>query len=384
MGLLNWLDKRIDLADVQGMSEIYGDIEERFSAKSLAWQIASSYVIDTLCKCEIKHYVNGKPTKDKFYYLLNVSPNINQNAFELKKKFFRKLFFNGESLMFENKGNFYVADSFIREERPTKSDMFTNITLDNDEKTFTKKADDVFYINLEDGKLKRLVFNMLEDYSELSKHAFDIYKSSNGEKYKLKMDNVKAGNKEFNEQFEKVIKKQLETFLNQRKAVYPEFSGYSLERMVEPDGTTNSMDVIALRKETFEVTAEAFKIPVSLMYGNMTNIKDIVSSLVTFAIEPYAKMFSEELTRKTTTMDEYFNGTYFDVDTTAIMHQDIFEIADKVDKMISSGVYCIDEIREKLGENPLDTEFSKQHWITKNYSTVESALTGEVVTKGGE
>lgn len=384
MGLLNWIEKRIDVADVQGMSEIYGDIEERFSAKSLAWQIASSYVIDTLCKCEIKHYVNGKPTKDKFYYLLNVSPNINQNAFELKKKFFKKLFFNGESLMFENKGNFYVADSFNREERPTKSDIFTNITLDNDEKTFTKKADDVFYINLEDGKLKRLVFNMLEDYSELSKHAFDIYKSSNGEKYKLKMDNVKAGNKEFNEQFEKVIKKQLETFLNQRKAVYPEFSGYSLERMVEPDGITNSMDVIALRKETFEVTAEAFKIPVSLMYGNMTNIKDIVSSLVTFAIEPYAKMLSEELTRKTTTMEDYFNGTYFDVDTTAIMHQDIFEIADKVDKMISSGVYCIDEIREKLGENPLDTEFSKQHWITKNYSTVESALTGEVVTKGGE
>lgn len=377
MGVINWLEKRIDLSDIQSVKEIYSDIEERFSAKALAFQIASSYVIDTLCKCEIKHFVKGQETKDEFYYLLNVSPNVNQNAFELKKKYYFKLFFDGEALMFEHKGNLYVADSFSREKRPLKGDLFVNISLDDETKTFTKKAEDVFYLNLEDGKLRNLVYSMLEDYSEMSKHAFDIYKSSNSEKYKLVMDNVKTGDKNFKEQFENTIKKQLESFLNQRKSVYPQFSGYSLERIVEPDGTTNSTDVIALRKEAFEVTAEAFKIPVSLMYGNMTNIKDIVSSLVTFAIEPYAKMYGEELTRKTGTYENYADGTYFRIDTTSILHRDIYDIAVGVSNMISNGVYCIDEIRKKLGEDPLDTEFSKQHWMTKNFSKIEDALEGE-------
>jgi len=81
-------------------------------------------------------------------------------------------------------------------------------------------------------------------------------------------------------------------------------------------------------------------------------------------------------------MDNYIKGTYFDVDTTMIMHLDIFEIADKVDKLIASGTYCIDEIRVKLGENPLNNEFSRQHWITKNYSKIEDALNG--IDEGGE
>lgn len=386
MGILsNWLEKRIDLSDIKSAETIIGNIEDRLSTKALAFHLSTSYIADTISKCEIKRFANGKLVKDKWYYLLNISPNLNENASQFKNKLIFKLFNDGEALIFENGGHLYVADSFIKEENPIKGDKFTNIALDNENKTFIKKSSDVFYFKLDEGKLKTLINSMLDDYSEILKYAIASYKSSNDDKYKLVLDEIKAGDKDFNEKFESVVKKQLENFLNNHKVVYPQFKGYNLERISKGDGKTDSTDIRNIRKEIFEATAEAFKMPVNMLYGNMTNANEIISSYVTFRIDPLAKMLSEEFTRKTTTMEEYLNGTYMDVDTTMIMHVDIFAIADKIDKLVASGTYNQDEVRTKLGDNPLNTEFSKQYWITKNYSRIEDVLSGETSEKkGGE
>lgn len=385
MGLFNFLSKKIDEADVNQAETITGDIKERLSTKVLAFHLATSYIADTISKCEIKHFVKGEMVKDKLYYLLNVSPNTNENASMLKTKLIFKLFHDGEALIFENGDKLYVADSFGKEYFPLKDDKFTNISIENETKTFTRKASDVFYFKLDEGKLKSLIYSMLDDYTEMLQYSMETYKSSNNEKYKLALDNIQAGDKDFAEKFEKVIKKQLESFIKNPKAIYPQFKGYNLEKISIGDGKTDSSDIKSLRKEIFEATAEAFKMPVSMLYGNMTNAKDIISSYVTFRIDPLAKMISEELTRKTSTMDEYIEGSYFDVDTTMVMHLDIFEIADRIDKLIASGTYCIDELRTKLGENPLKNDFSQQHWMTLNYAKIEDVLSGKAsIKKGGE
>lgn len=385
MGLLNFLEKKIDLADVEQAKTIIGELTQKLSTKALAFYIATSYVADTISKCEIKRYVNNEEVKDKFYYWFNVSPNTNENAFDLKSKFIFKLFETGEALIFEEKGHIYLADSYIREPRPIKGDLFTNITLNDESRTFTRKASDVFYFRLDEGKLKKLLNGMMDDYNEILNYAFDIYKSTNSEKYKLNLDEVKAGDPEFAKQFEEVIKKQLESFINNRKAIYLKFKGHDLEKISTPDGKTDSTDIRNINKEIFETTAQAFKMPVSMLYGNMTNVKDIISSYITFRIDPLGTMIEEELSRKTGTEEEYLSGTYFKVDTTRIMHIDIFENADKVDKLLSDGMYCIDELRIKVGDGPLNTDFSKQHWMTKNNSKIEDVLTGEgFIEKGGE
>ena len=286
-----FLEDRIDLAD---MEAVVGKIEDRLSTKALAFHLATSYIADTISKCEIKRFVNGEQVKDSFYYLLNVSPNTNQNATELKTKLIFKLFKDNEALMFENGGNLYVADSFSKEPDPLKGDKFTNITLDYSSKTFTKKASDVFYFQLNEDKLKSLVDGMLNDYSEILKYSMDIYKSSNGEKYVLDLSEVKTGDEDFNKKLLETIKKQMDTFINNPKAVYPQFKGYKLNKISSDNNSTDSTDIRNLRKEIFEATAEAFKMPVSMLYGNMTNAKDIINSYVTFRIDPLAKMISEE------------------------------------------------------------------------------------------
>ena len=380
--IAGFLEERINLSEVETVT---GKDTNALSIKILAFYIATSYITDTICKCEIKRFVNEKEVKDSLYYLLNVSPNINENASRFKKKFLLKLFFENEALIFEEKGNLYVADSFNKEEQPLKGDKFTDITLDNETKTFTRKASDVFYFYLGNENLKSLVDGMLDEFCDALSYSFDIYKSSDNEKYKLILENIKAGDKEFNEEFEKVVKKQLEKFINNRKAVYPQFKGYNLEKISNDDGKTDSSDIRNLKKEIFESTAQSLKIPISLMYGNMTNVKDIITSFITFSVDPLGKMIDEELTRKTGTMDDYLSGTYFHVDTTRIIHIDIFEIADKMEKLLCNGAYDIDELRIKVGDSPLNTDFSKQHWMTKNNSKIEDVLNSESeMLEGGE
>lgn len=172
------------------------------------------------------------------------------------------------------------------------------------------------------------------------------------------------------------MRQRLNDFIKNNNAVFPQFNGEELEEFVKQgtsarNNNSNSSDIISLRKEVYEIVAQAFKIPLTLMTGNLTNINDIVTMYLSFCVDPIANMIGEELTRKQFTFGEWRLGNYVEVDTSCINHLDILEVADKVDKLVSSGVACIDEVRKRLGMNLLNTDFSQQHFITKNYEEIE-------------
>jgi hypothetical protein len=78
------------------------------------------------------------------------------------------------------------------------------------------------------------------------------------------------------------------------------------------------------------------------------------------------------------------SGTYLRIDTSSIKHIDLFGISVAFDKLIASGAYSIDELRVKSGDVALNTDYSKQHYITKNYQKIETLgqeITTTVVTK---
>ena len=106
-------------------------------------------------------------------------------------------------------------------------------------------------------------------------------------------------------------------------------------------------------------------------------MKEVMNTFITNVIDPYAKMIERELSRKEG-YQSWKEGNYAKVDTSKINHIDILEVAEKLDKLISSGTTCIDETRALIDMEALNTDFSKTHFITKNYDTVENRL------KGGE
>lgn len=377
MAIFDFLSKKVDTAEYE---KIGIEVSEKVYFKELALFIAVSYIANTISKCEIKTFEGGKEVQNELYYTLNYEPNPNQNSSQFMNQLIERYFYEGSALVVPHKDSLYIADGFSREERPLKEDVFSSISIDGESQSKSYKAGDVFFFKLDNRHAKFLVDQLYADYGTLMAAAIEAYRRGNSEKYKLIMENTAAGDPKFKEVFEGMIKGQLESFMKSDKAVYPQFRGYDLQSM-PTNGTQSSADVIAMRKEIFETVGQAFKIPMSMMYGNITNMNEIVKVYLSICIDPIAQMLSEELTRKTNTFETWKRGNRVKVDTSRINHMSILEVADKVDKAIGSGFANIDDMRKQVDWEPLNTEFSKAHFMTKNYAPADAVLDS---LEGGE
>lgn len=359
--------------------------------KELAIQTAISLISSAIAKCEIKVYENNKEVKNEIYYKLNIEPNKNECSSQLWHKAIKKMIYEKESIIIDVSNEFHCADGYSQEERPILGNLYKGVVIGPLQLNKIFRSDEVIRLQLNNTHIKKLIDGLYEQYGELLGYAAKSYKKSGQTKYKLILENIKAGDPTFQKLYEEVIQKQLRNFSENDNTVYPQYKGQVLEDFSPKSNTKDSSDFRNLRKEMFEIVAQSFQIPVSLMLGNITNIQDIVKMFLTFSIDPYADMISEECTRKIYPGYDYWKkGNYIKVDTSTINHIDILEVAEKTDKLISSGTCCIDEVRDILGLDALNTEFSKQHFITKNYDTVENRLIGDVkndtneVDQGGE
>lgn len=382
MGIFSFLEKRVSLAELQNeLSVVAQNAAQQYFFKELGLQIAISYIANTISKCEFKVYEKGEEVKNELYYMLNVNPNPNQNSSQflnaLVTRYYRSK--NGVLVFPDSKKNrLYVADGFSMEEKPLTENVFSNIVVENETLTRKYKASDVFYFKLDDIQIKRLIDGAFEQYGIVMQAAIDGFIRRNGKKYKLNLDQYRAGDAEFQKLYDSFLKKNLETFVNSPNAVYPQFRGQNLEEFDKAAAGNygGSADVIAIRKEMFDVVAQAFKIPLSMMYGNITNINDMINMFLTFTIDPLADMIGEEITRKMYPYNEWKNGNYVKCDTSCISHVDILDVADKVDKAISSGVVRIDDLRKRLDMQPYGDEFGEMRFVTRNYATLDEVLKG--------
>lgn len=345
--------------------------------KHMAVYTAVNLIANAISMSEILTYRDNKEVREEEYYLLNVAPNKNQTSSQFWHKVIEEMLAGqsnkGTALVVGVGGQLYCADSYsIEEERPIKGNIYSQVTVDNF--TFSKKftAENVYLFRLSKKSIISLIDEMYAEYSKILESAASAFKAGNGKKYKLKITGIKAGDKEFNEQFENVIKKQLENYLNNENAVYPEFDGYDLQED-KAVSSKSSEDFINLRKDVFEMVAAIFNIPLSLMTGNITNINDIISEFLTFAVDPIADMISEVL-NKGTGYEDYVQGNYYRVKTACIYHRDIFSLAPELDKLISSGFFSVDEARREAGYAEINNEWSGKHFMTKNYEEIDTLL----------
>lgn len=351
--------------------------------KDLAIYTATSLISNGISRSEVKTFIKGEQEKGQDYFLLNVSPNRNETSSVFWHKVINRVIRKGEALVVDAGGYLYCADSFLRsEERPVLGDIYQSVTVGNF--TFDKSFDqsNSYLFRLDNIKVKFLIDGMYEQYGKVLSSAAKKIKNGNGNKYKLHIDGVKAGDDSFNKEFEEYIKKQLKSYMESDNAVYPEFDGYKLESDPnQSSGGGSASDYLNLKKDLFTSVAGVFHIPDSMMTGNITNIKDVVASFLTFGVDPYADMITEALNKRAG-VDHYLAGNYYQVDTSRIMHRDAFDVAASVSNLISSGVKSIDEVREMLGDAPLNTDWSTRHFITKNFEEIERFL--KSAGEGGE
>lgn len=374
--IFDFLGRKVDDAEMEAVGDKLAQV---VSFRELALHIAISYIANTLSKCEIKTYKDGKEEQEELYYMLNYNPNPNQNSSQFMNDLLERYFYDGSALVVPYKDSIYCSDGYSLDEQPLKENIFDCVSIENETVSKQFKASEVFYFKLDNRDVIKLVRMMYSEYGSILAAALQRFKAANKDQWKLVLEHYQAGDRAFNKIYNEVIKDQLKAFLESDRAVYPQFKGMDLQKIASD--SYSSDDIISIRKEIFETTAQAFKIPMSMMLGNITNMNEIVKVYLSICIDPIAQMISEEFTRKQFTFEEWKQGSKIVVDTSCINHVDMLEVADKADKLIASGTANRDEVRKRLGLDVLNTESSQAYYITKNYEPADSALNP---AEGGE
>lgn len=359
------------------------DVPSNLYYKEMALYTASSLIENAIGKCEFKTYEKNSPVKKEDYYILNVAPNINENASLFWHKVVRRMIRNPKgALVVEINGKLHCALDFsIREERPILGNLYDGVVLEGGlqlQKVF--QAEEVFLFRMEDQNVKILIDGLYEAHGQLLEAAAKAFKNTNGRKFKFKVDGIQQGDKEFNKQFREIIAKEIKAYMQSEYATYVEYAGESLEEQTEKQ-RANADDVIKLRKDIFEIVGQALKIPQALMTGNVTSVKDVADVFLTFSVDPFADAITEVLNKRAT-MAEYMRGNYYRVDTGKIKHRDIFDLAPNIEKLIGSSALNPDELREEIDREALNTEWSKTFFMTKNNAKAEDVVNG--LEEGGK
>lgn len=379
--LENFLEKITKKERVGGTVVI--DIPSSLYYKELALYTASSLIENAIGKCEFKTYENGKPVKKEDYYLLNIAPNLNENASLFWHKVVRRMIRNPKgALVVEIRKKLHCATDFsVKEERPILGNLYDGVVLEGGlqlSKIF--RAEEVYLFRMEDQNVKVLIDGMYEEYGSLLQTAARTFKDTNGRKFKFKVSGVKQGDEEFNREFKEIIAKEIKAYMESEYATYVEYEGEELEEQTEKQ-RVNADDVVKIRKDMFEMVGQALKIPQALMTGNVTSVKDVADVFLTFSVDPIADAISEVLNKRAT-VKEFMSGNFYKADTGNIKHRDIFDLAPNIEKLIGSSALNIDELREEIDREQLNTEWSKMFFMTKNNAKTEDVVNG--LTEGGE
>ena len=378
----------------------------RLALYEFALHSGINIIANALSACEVRTFKNWEEAYNNQYYLWNYEPNMNMNASQFKQKLVWSLIYKNECLIIQTgKGDLLIADSYEHEQYALYQDTFRNVTVGMDNGngiskpyTFQKsfKMEDVLYYRLSNRNITALMNQLMDDYERLLESAVQKFYKSGGERGTVTIDanasTATYGVKEdgtprtFNDVYRDLLNNQFKEYFKSPNAVLPLFKGFDYQQKggeASKKSTSEIKDVTDITDEIYERVANALQIPPALLKGDVADVTSLTKNLITFAIDPVAKMIETENNRKLY-REEVLNGNYQMIDTSRIIHITAAELATASDKMISCGGWNIDDIRRKAGDAPLNTEWSKKHFLTKNYEELNDLESNKVDTPNGD
>lgn len=369
---------------------------EEFYIRELAFHTCVSMIANAIGKCTFKVYKNFEENMDAEYYLWNVEPNPNQNSTAFLHKLIYQLYKENEVLIISGRQAgereyLAVADSFTRSaEYPWRENEYQGVVVGeiSYQKTFLES--EVLHLRLNHKDIKPVLDGLYQSYVKLVQAAVKNYEWGSGRHLKVHISQIaNAGNigedkKDWNTAFGEMMEKQVKPFLTSENGVLPEFDGYKYEDVGgNPDVQRSTRDIRALVDDIFEFTARGFLIPPVLIFGGVADSKDAMTRWLTTCIDPLCDQLSEEINRKRYGFREWRAGTYLQIDTSAILHFDLFGNAANIEKLIGSAAFCVNDVLDAAGMPKINEPWANQHFVTKNFETLDGAM-HRIDGKGGE
>jgi len=198
----------------------------------------------------------------------------------------------------------------------------------------------------------------------------------------MSLDVQMMSNADFRKRYEAIQNADFRRFAEAENAILPVYKGMDYTALSSKTYSADSTrDIRSMIDDVTDFTARGFGIPPALLNGSVQDVSSATDQLLTFCVDPLADNIQEEINRKRYGKAGYLRGNYLRVDTSAIKHIDLLSSSGHIDKLVSSGVVCINDIRGLLGQPLINEPWAWEHFITKNYATVEELLKA---LEGGE
>lgn len=366
--------------------------DEIFSAAAelqfweLSYQICVNMIANAMGRCEFRTFVENEEKRGEEYYLWNIEPNPNQNATAFVHKLITRLLNDNEALVLssEKAGSEYlvIADSFTKgDEYPARANEYKDVVVGAYSYKRPFKEKDVLHLTLNHIDVNKVLDKICLAYGKLLHAAQRYYSWNKGGHWKVKVDHVAEGEEGFAENFQKMISEQLKPFLESDGAVLPEFDGYTYSN--ESSGNVDSKDIREMVEDIFNYTARTFLIPAVLINGKIEGTNDANKRFLTNCIDPLCDQLQEEIIRKRYGYDEWAKGTFIRVDSSSIIHFDLFENAANVEKLVGSGAFSINDVLKAANQATINADWANAHFLTLNITTMKEAARQLGTQEGG-
>ena len=351
-----------------------------FYIRDLCFQSCVDMIANAIGRCEFRTYKNGREVQDYEYFMLNVEPNVNQNSTEFWHKVVFKLYVENEALIISAKTRdgrdcLVCADSWARgPEYPVRQNEYTGVQVGDFTYAKTFREKEVIHLKLNEVDVKPVLNGLYLSYSKLLESAKNYFTIANGTHLKVHVDQISQDQDGWEDEFKKMIEKEVVPFLKAPAGVLPEYNGYDYSVLDLSAGRygsgTNSDEIRKLTEDIFNMTARAFLIPVVLINGNVEGTADANKRFLTYVIDPLCDQIQEELNRKRYGYESWRSGSYVRVDSSSIIHFDVFENASNIEKVVGSGVFSLNDVLRAANQTAIPEDWANRHYMTLNISAM--------------
>ncbi len=358
------------------MDTISVDIQ-KLALSELAIEKAVGMIAKAIAKSEFIVERNHVRTKDDVYWLLNIQPNPNETATDFWISAIRKLLLETECVICLVNGNMYIVDSYTINDVVMLPQTYSNIVITSNEKTLTLRypfqGNNIIHLKARNEKIKGYLKKVLNLYNNIASAVSAAKKIESTPKFSLDIEGaaplIRTKNPDGTDktltidQYRESVKKLLES---DDIEIITNRSGLSLSQ-IKIDINANSEDIVKMAKEIFTECALAFDIPKAVFLGEITEKADSTNEFITYAVDWIVEMLNDSLNAKFVGKEDYLKGEKIWIDMSKYKHVDIIESAANLDKLRSIG-FNFDEVRTMVGWEELETDFSQERVITKNYT----------------
>lgn len=362
--------------EIQSLAEIIAVDMEKLNLSKLAIEKAIMMIAKAIAKSDILIQTESKEKRKK-EYRLNVQPNDNECGTVFWTEVVKQLLTEQEALIIPLSGKYYRATSWSHTNEVMMKRVYKDVVLSCGDENLTIfstfQSDEVIHLRYDNARIRLYLQNVVGQFDKTMDSINAMMQLSSQPRFKLKLGTNALSFREkqadgtdkvmTRDQYVLKIKKLL---TSDDLEVLTEQENASVEQM-QINTTVKAEELAKMALQINNEVANAFDIPEAVFNGNITEKSDATNEFITYAVSPIAEVINDTLTAYVVGENDYCRkNEKVMVWLARFKHVDVVDSAVNLDKLRGIGFH-LDEIREMVGYPLLNTEFSTERALTKNY-----------------